>query len=81
MANPVLAENAAGDVAIGVEVDGAFIPIASVQKHRIDHLVERHNDLLEKVEADDPNAKEVMDNDFAVGSKSKPKAAEKGGES
>jgi hypothetical protein len=79
MADVKVAENAAGDIALGVEVEGVFIPIAGVQAHRVGHLVERGHDLAEKVEAGDLSAKETVEADFVVGGKSKSKAETKEG--
>jgi len=47
--------NAAGDVSIGVEVDGVFVPVSTVPAQRVAHHVERHKTLVER--AGDPGAK------------------------
>jgi len=53
-------ENAAGDIAIGVEVEGAFVPIASVSKAKVGQLVERYETLKERAAAGDEVAKDVL---------------------
>jgi hypothetical protein len=47
-----IATNGDGDYALGFTVDGAFVPLATVAKHRVGHLVERQATL--KAKADDP---------------------------
>lgn len=46
-----IATNGEGDYALGFTVDGAFVPLATVAKHRVAHLVERQATL--KARADD----------------------------
>lgn len=77
----VTAKNAAGDVALGIEVEGAFIPFASVPAHRIQHAVDRHANLTERAKANDEEAQKVLEEDFKVsGSRSKGKAQEEASE-
>lgn len=74
MPDIVRAENAAGDVAIGFEAEGTFIPVAVVQAHRIQHLVERDADLKAKVKAGGlgaDEAQEVLDAEYVVSGKKK----------
>jgi len=47
-----IAQNGEGDYALGFTIDGAFVPLATVAKHRVGHLVERQATL--KARADDP---------------------------
>lgn len=61
-----VAENAAGDRAVGIEVEGAFVPLASIPASRVQHMVERHADLTEKAKGGDENAQKVLDEGFVV---------------
>ena len=58
MASVKVEQNAAGDYAIGVEVEGAFIPFAQVSAARIAHQVERRQDLEEKAKGGDEEAQD-----------------------
>jgi hypothetical protein len=68
----VTAKNAAGDVAIGIEEDGAFIPIATVPAHRIEHAKERQAILNERAEANDEEAQKALEEGFKVEGASAP---------
>lgn len=57
-------ENAAGDVAIGFESEGVFVPVASISKARIGHAVERRQDLEKKASENDEIAAEALAGDF-----------------
>lgn len=54
MANVVTVEHGNGDVSAGVEIDGTFVPFATVTKARIGHLQERASNLSKRLESDDP---------------------------
>lgn len=43
-----LAQNAAGDYAIGATIDGTFVPFATVAGHRVAHLQQRAENLAER---------------------------------
>jgi len=72
--------NAAGDHAIGVEVDGVFVPVAQVSAVRIAHAVERRRNLEERAEQNDEVARRALDEDFGAKqpSKSRSKSEEAG---
>ena len=81
MADIKLGTNANGDHAVGVEVEGVFIPVASVPAHRIEQMRERNADLLAKAEAGDEEAQKVLDNDYTTGSRKAASESKKGGDS
>lgn len=81
MADVVKATNEAGDVSIGIEEDGVFVPFATVPAHRIAHRVERGKQLAERVEGGDEEAQKAVDADFVVGGPKKSNSSTKGGES
>ena len=51
-----------GDASIGAEIDGVYVPFASVPAARIEHLKERAADLVARLETnpDDPEAAEAI---------------------
>ena len=65
--------NAAGDVAIGVEVEGAFVPFVTLSAARIAQYVQRGHDLQARAEAGDEQALSVLGS-----AHKKPKAKGKG---
>lgn len=80
MANVVTVEHGDGSVSAGFDVDGTFVPIATVSAHRIGHLQERAKDLTGKLGSDDPEevkrAQDAVDQ-LPISSKTKTK---KGGD-
>jgi hypothetical protein len=64
--------NAAGDYAIGVEVEGVFIPFAAVSAARIQHAVERRQNLEQRASENDEEAQQVLDADY--GGEAEPEA-------
>jgi len=73
----VTARNADGDVAVGVEVEGAFVAFATIPAYRIQHAVERQKTLTERAEANDAEAQQVLESDFQVVKASANKRASK----
>ena len=67
--------NAAGEVAIGVELDGAFVPFVTLSAARVAQFVERHENLQKRAEGGDEQALGVLGSTFT-----KPKAKGKKGE-
>lgn len=66
----VEARDSEGNHAIGVEVEGVFVPFATVPEHRVRHAVERGKTLQERV-AGDPGdrrdqAQKALDAGFVV---------------
>ena len=74
-------ENAAGDIAIGVDVEGHFVPLASISKARIGHAVERRADLEAKAEGGDEIAAAQLASEFNAPSGSKSGSSKEGGAS
>jgi len=66
--------NAAGDVSIGVEVDGAFVPFSTLSAAKIAQLVQRHETLVERASAGDALAIDVL-GDATPKKKTKEKAS------
>jgi len=66
--------NAAGDVSIGVEVDGAFIPFSTLSAAKVAQLVQRHQTLVERAAAGDALALDVL-GDAAPTKKTKAEAS------
>ena len=56
--------NAAGDVAIGVEVEGAFVPFVTQSAARVAQYVQRGHILQERAEASDEQALSVLGSAF-----------------
>jgi len=56
--------NAAGDVAIGVEIEGAFVPFVTLSAGKVAQLVQRHETLQERAEAGHEVAKDVLGSAF-----------------
>lgn len=54
MANVVTVEHGDGSVSAGFDVDGVFVPVATVSASRIAHLKERSDNLSDLLESDDP---------------------------
>jgi len=68
-------ENTAGDVSIGVEVEGAFVPFLTYSRAKIVQHVERWHNLQERADAGDELAKDVLGDAYKKStSKSKPKS-------
>mgnify|MGYP001591645097 FL=1 len=57
-------ENAAGDVSIGVDVEGAFVPFVTLSAGRIAQFVQRHENLQKRAEAGDEQALGVLGSAF-----------------
>lgn len=66
MANVQVVEHGSGDVSIGVDVEGVYVPFASVTAARIAHLVERAAGLQARSESgdaeDEKRVREALDN-------------------
>lgn len=75
MASVKAEQNPAGDYAIGVEVEGVFIPFVQVPAERIQHALERQQTLEERAAENDEQAQGVLDAEFGA----KPAAEEKSG--
>ena len=67
--------NAAGEVAIGVEAEGAFVPFVTLSAGRVAQFVQRHENLQKRAEGGDEQAAGVLGSAFT-----KPKAKGKKGE-
>ena len=52
--------NAAGDVAIGVEIDGVFVPFAERSAAKVAQMVQRGHDLQERAKSGDALALDVL---------------------
>lgn len=52
--------NAAGDVSIGVEHEGAFVPFSALSRGKFAQYVQRAEGLQERAEAGDDAAREVL---------------------
>mgnify|MGYP001572236331 CR=1 FL=1 len=61
--------NAAGDVSIGVEHEGAFVPFGTLTAGRVAQFVQRHENLQKRAEGGDEQALGVLGSAFV-----KPKA-------
>lgn len=78
-----LAQNGAGDYAIGATIEGVFIPFATVAAHRVRHLLDRDADLHAK--ADDEAheghgpALDVIESEFKVVKSTKASSASSSG--
>ena len=68
--------NAAGDVSIGVEVEGAYVPFVTLSAGRVAQFVERHENLQKRAEGGDEQALGVLGSAFV---KPKAKRGEAGG--
>lgn len=75
----VALKNAAGDVAIGVEIEGVFVSFVTVPAQRIAHYVERGQQLAERAKDEahegHEQAQKALEADFKG---SKPNAAKRG---
>jgi len=65
--------NAAGDVSIGVEHEGLFVPFATLSRGKFAQYVQRAQDLQSRAEAGDDAAREVLGSAYR-----EPKAPGKG---
>lgn len=63
----VEAHDSEGNVAIGIEVEGVFIPVAGVPAERIAHAVERGKTLAERAEGPPGDAKDQAEQVLAAG--------------
>lgn len=79
MASVKAESNAAGDYAIGIEVEGVFIPFAQVPAHRIAHQIERRQQLEERAQANDDEAQKVLAAEFGAGKPPESEGKAKGG--
>jgi hypothetical protein len=72
MSGVVVVEHDNGNVSVGFESDGVFIPVAGIQAHRIEHYKERARDLGERLkdESDEAAAAAVAELPIAVPSQS-----------
>ena len=61
MTDVKITKNADGDVFVGFDADGTFIPFANVGATRIKQLQERHADLAAKLEKGDEPAKQAVE--------------------
>ncbi len=61
--------NAAGDVAIGVKIKGAFVPFVTFNRGKIAQMVERGHILQERAEKGDEQAKAVLGDAFKAKAK------------
>lgn len=57
-------QNAAGDVSIGVVIEGAFVPFLTLSAAKVAQHVERYNTLKERAEAGDAQAKAVLGKEY-----------------
>lgn len=80
MADVVKVEHGNGDVSLGFESDGVFVPISSIAAHRIEHYKERAQSLADRLEAnpDDADALAALDA-LPVSAKAKSEAKKEGG--
>lgn len=58
-----------GDLQLGAEVDGAFVPFASHSAARVAQYVERGHNLAERAEAGDELARDQIGEKLSGGSK------------
>ena len=65
--------NAAGDVSIGLEVEGAYVPFVTLSAAKVAQYVERGHNLQTRAEAGDGLAQDVLGSAFKT-----PKAEGKG---
>lgn len=56
--------NAAGDVSIGVEVEGAYVPIVGMSAAKIAQHVERYNNLTERAHEGDGAALALLGSSY-----------------
>ena len=56
--------NAAGDVSIGVEIDGVFVPFAARSAAKVAQMVQRGHDLQDRAEQGDALAQDVLGSAF-----------------
>lgn len=70
-----------GDVSLGLDIEGAFVPFATVSAARIGHLTERAADLAAKLESSDPEEVKRAEEAIAQLPISSSAKSEKGGES
>lgn len=81
MTDVKITKNDAGDVFVGFDADGTFVPFANVSASRITQLQERHADLAAKLEKGDLPAQEAAQSlPFEVAT-SKSTSSTKGGAS
>lgn len=52
--------NAAGDVSLGVVIDGAYVPFVTLSAARVAQYVQRYNTLTERAAAGDSGAAAVL---------------------
>lgn len=71
--------NTAGDVSIGVELEGAFVPFVTLSAGRVAQFVQRHGDLQKRAEGGDEGARDVLGSAFKEPKAKNKDAAASGG--
>ena len=79
MANVVTVEHGDGSVSAGFDLDGVFVPFATVSAQRIGHLKDRAADLTEKLSSNDPEEVARAEEAVSVLPLSAKKSTSKGG--
>lgn len=77
----VEARDSEGNVAIGVEVEGVFVPLATIPAHRIEHAVERGKNLAERASGPPGDVRDQAEKALAAGFVVEGKKASKAGDS
>ena len=81
MPDVYVTNNEAGDYFVGIEVDGTFIPFATLPATKIGHATERAKNLSELAGSDDPEAVKRHDEAAASLPYSRKTTEPKGGKS
>lgn len=79
MASVKAEQNPAGDYAIGVEIEGVFVPFVQVSAARIQHAVERRENLEQRASENDEEAQAVLDAEFGAKPAEGAESGSKGG--
>ena len=66
--------NAAGDMSLGVEVEGAFVPFVTLSRAKVAQYVQRYHEGVKRIEAGGEGAQGARD---ALGSAYQPKGKPK----
>jgi hypothetical protein len=70
--------NAAGDVSIGVEVEGAYVPFVTLSRAKVAQYVQRGHDLQARAEAGDGRSLDVLGSAFKEKAKGRGAKASEG---
>lgn len=81
MASVVHVAHGDGTHSIGVELDGVYVPFASVTKARVAHLQDRAHDLNKRLEAGTDQAASDANDALPISAKAASKSKSGGGES